>query len=53
MDAGTVSIIFYVLSFLTLTLWSVESAMAKGGTRSLLICGVLMAGVAFGLPRAV
>ena len=52
MDVNALSTLCYGLSGTILLLWSVESAMARPGSRSLFICGLMMAGVAFGLPRA-
>ena len=50
MDAKTLSILFYVLSVAMLAVWAVESARSSPGTKSLLFCGMLMAGMGFSLP---
>ena len=52
MDVNALATLCYVLSGTILALWAVESAMARPGSKSLFICGMLMAGVAFSLPRA-
>lgn len=52
MDVNTLSIIFYVLSVAMLATWAVESARSSPGTKSLLFCGMLMAGLGFSLPMA-
>jgi hypothetical protein len=52
MDVKTLSVIFYVLSVAMLSTWAVESARASAGTKSLLLCGMLMAGMGYGLPMA-
>jgi hypothetical protein len=52
MDVKTLSVLFYALSVAMLAAWAVESARASPGTKSLLFCGMLMAGLGFGLPMA-
>ena len=52
MDIKTLSALFYVLSTAMLMVWMVESARSTPGTKSLLFCGMLMAGLGFGLPLA-
>jgi hypothetical protein len=51
MDIKTVSIVFWVLSVAMLSVWTVESARNRRGTKSLLLCGVLMAGFGWALPQ--
>ena len=52
MDVKTLSILFYILSVAMLAVWAIESARSSPGTKSLLFCGLLMAGMGFGLPMA-
>ena len=52
MDVKTLSTLFYCLAAAMVTAWAVESARASGGTKSLLLCGMLMAGLGFSLPMA-
>jgi hypothetical protein len=52
MEAGLISILCYVVSAAILVFWSVESALSQPGSAKLLVCGVMMAGIGFGLPRA-
>ena len=52
MDVKTLSTLFYVLSTAMLVVWMVESARSTPGTKSLLFCGMLMAGLGLGLPMA-
>jgi hypothetical protein len=52
MDVKTLSTVFYVLSVAMLAVWAVESARSSPGTKSLLLCGMLMAAFGFSLPLA-
>ena len=50
MDVKTLSMLFYMLSVAMLAVWAVESARSSQGTKSLLFCGLLTAGMGFSLP---
>lgn len=52
MDVKTLSTLFYFLAVAMLTAWAVESSRSSRGTKSLLFCGTLMAGLGFSLPMA-
>ncbi len=52
MDVKTLSTLFYFLAVAMLTAWAVESSRSSRGTKSLLFCGMLMAGLGFSLPMA-
>ena len=52
MNVKTLSTLFYLLAVAMLTAWAVESSRSSRGTKSLLVCGALMAGLGFSLPMA-
>ncbi len=52
MDVKTLSTLFYFLAVAMLSVWTVESSRNSRGTKSLLVCGALMAGLGFSLPMA-
>ena len=49
MDLRTVSMLFHALAALMLSVWAVDAAQSRRGRLSMLVCGLLMAGLGSGM----